>query len=102
MGLSGTIDEVIPGVGYSCTATFDEAWYPGKERNTVTLTDQDDQTLMTLLVRYDSKEARETALSSGMSDGMEPGQLRKRFIAIWDPYECSPDRIIGWNARRRS
>jgi len=44
---------------------------PGEALVTVTFAENDGVTLLTTLIEYDSKEARDGAAASGMTDGME-------------------------------
>jgi len=45
--------------------------YPGETINTMILEESDGKTRMTLTITYDSKEARDMALKTGMTRGME-------------------------------
>lgn len=83
MGISGVFTEVDPPARYAATELFDEAWYPGEALSTVELTEHDGLTLMTMTIRYESREARDIALSSGMEAGMAVGFDRlAAFLAV--------------------
>lgn len=71
MGMGGTYVEVTPPVRVVSTEKFDEAWYPGTSQNTIELEEQGaSRTLMHMTCRYESKEARDIAIQSGMETGM--------------------------------
>jgi uncharacterized protein YndB with AHSA1/START domain len=73
MGMGGVIREVAAPERLVSTERFDEAWYPGEAVNTIVLTETGGRTLLTYTLLYESKEARDTALRSGMETGMEAG-----------------------------
>lgn len=73
MGMSGTFLEVSPPDRFVATAVFDEAWYPGQETTTTTLTEKDGVTTMRLVIAYDSTEARAAVLATPAMSGMEQG-----------------------------
>ena len=73
MGVGGVFLEVIPVSRLAWTEKFDEAWYPGEGVNEMVLEDLGGRTLMTFTNRYESKEARDIALKSGMDEGMAAG-----------------------------
>lgn len=58
------------------TQRFDEDWTGGETLCTLDLTETDGRTTLTSVIRYASKEAREGALHSGMTRGMEAGYAR--------------------------
>jgi len=70
MGVGGVFLEVVPVSRLVWTEKFDEAWYPGEAVNEMDLEDIGGRTLMTFTNRYESKEARDAALKSGMDEGM--------------------------------
>lgn len=76
MGMSGVIREIVPPERIVVTEKFDEAWYPGEAVNTTVLTEKDGRTTLTVSVRYESREARDIALKSGMEQGMAAGYDR--------------------------
>ncbi len=73
MGMGGIIREVVAPERLVTTERFDEAWYPGEAVNTMVLVEQGGKTTMTLTMAYESKEARDAALKSGMDQGMAEG-----------------------------
>jgi uncharacterized protein YndB with AHSA1/START domain len=77
MGMSGEILEIVVPERLVSTEQFEEAWYPGKGAvGTVVLTEQGSQTLLSQTIRYETKEARDTALKTGMKDGLGAGYDR--------------------------
>jgi uncharacterized protein YndB with AHSA1/START domain len=76
MGMGGKFLEVVPPERLVATERFDDAWYPGEAVDTTVLVEQGGRTTMTLTVRYESREARDIALKSGMETGMEAGYVR--------------------------
>ena len=55
------------------TEKFDQSWYPGEAIGTITLVERSGKTTLTMTVRYDSREARDVALKSGMDQGVSAG-----------------------------
>jgi uncharacterized protein YndB with AHSA1/START domain len=70
MGMGGVFQEIVPQQRIVTTEKFDESWYPGEALDTVTLTEQGGKTTMTTTVLYESKEARDGVLKSGMATGV--------------------------------
>ena len=70
MGMGGVYMEIVPQQRIVSTEKFDEAWYPGEALDTITLVEKDGRTTMTTTVKYESKEARDGVLKSGMSGGV--------------------------------
>lgn len=75
-GFTGTFREVQPPSKLVHTEAFDPGSvggeYPGSEALvTVTFTERDDLTTVTSLIDFGSKEARDAAIATGMTDGME-------------------------------
>jgi uncharacterized protein YndB with AHSA1/START domain len=76
MGMGGVFREVAPPERLVTTERFDQAWYPGEAVNTMVLTENAGVTTLALTLRYESRQARDTALQSGMDQGMELGYAR--------------------------
>lgn len=53
----------------------------GEAVNTLVLVEKDGRTLLTLTMRFSSKEARDGAVASGMTDGMEASYRRLEQVA---------------------
>jgi uncharacterized protein YndB with AHSA1/START domain len=77
MGWSDTYQEIVPQQRIVSTQLFDEDWTQGE--TTVTLLFRElgpQKTELELTVLYSSKEARDAALGTGMTVGMEMGYAR--------------------------
>ena len=70
MGMGGVFREIVPQERVVCTEVFDEAWYPGEALNTLLLSELGGKTTMTTTVLYQSREARDAVLKSGMEKGV--------------------------------
>ena len=70
MGMGGVYREVAPPERVVFTEQFDEAWYAGGALITVTFLEDNGITTMTQTIRYDSKQARDSVLKSGMKRGV--------------------------------
>jgi uncharacterized protein YndB with AHSA1/START domain len=75
-GFHGTFQDIQPATKIVHTEAFDPGTvggsYPGEDALvTVTFTEENGITTLTTLVDYRSKEARDAAVSTGMTDGME-------------------------------
>lgn len=76
MALTGVYREIRPQDRIVHNETFDDDWTAGQTTVTTLFAEREAGTLMTLTVRYASKEAREGAMQTGMTDGMEQGYAR--------------------------
>ena len=70
MGMGGVYREVVAPERLVATERFDEAWYAGESLNTLVLVEKGGRTTLTQTMRYESKEAREAVLKSGMESGV--------------------------------
>lgn len=70
MGMGGVFREIVTQERVVCTEVFDEAWYPGEALNTLLLSEQGGKTTMTTTLLYQSREARNAVLKSGMEKGV--------------------------------
>ncbi|MGD0668068.1 MAG: SRPBCC family protein [Bryobacteraceae bacterium] len=70
MGMGGVFQEIVSPERLVATESFDEAWYPGNALDATVFVEKGDITKITITVRYESKEARDTARRSGMEHGM--------------------------------
>jgi uncharacterized protein YndB with AHSA1/START domain len=73
MGWGGVYREVVAPQRLVSTERFDEDWTGGETVNTLVLAEDDGRTALTLTVMYASKDARDGALATGMTTGMEAG-----------------------------
>ena len=76
MGMGGVFREIVAPERIVATEKFDESWYPGEALDTTVFSEKDGRTTLTLTVLYESKEARDIALTSGMDEGMALGYDR--------------------------
>ena len=76
MGMGGVFREVVPPERLVATEKFDEAWYPGEALGTTVLVEERGRTTLTQTMLYESKEARDIALKSGMDEGLSAGYER--------------------------
>ena len=70
MGMGGVYREIVAPERIVNTEKFDESWYPGEAVDTLVLVEQRGKTTLTLTVRYQSREARDAVLKSGMESGV--------------------------------
>lgn len=70
MGMGGVYREIVAPERIVSTEKFDDAWYPGEAVGTILLTEQGGRTTLTQTVLYESREARESVLKSGMETGV--------------------------------
>lgn len=76
MGLTGRFVEVTPPKRLVATEEFDQDWTGGATTVTTTFADTAGSTVVTTRVKYSSQEARDGAVRTGMTDGMEAGFRR--------------------------
>ncbi len=67
LGMRGVYREIAPYHRLVSTESFDD--YPGESLNTLTFSEQDGKTMLTIRVLYDSKETRDAVIRSGMEHG---------------------------------
>ena len=70
MGVRGLYREVVRPERLVHTEKFDEAWYPGESLITTVLVEQGGKTTLTVIMRYESREARDAVLKSPMEGGV--------------------------------
>lgn len=70
MGMGGVYREIVPPERLVATELFDEDWTGGETLSALALAEQDGRTTLTNTVLYSSREARDNALRSGMTDGV--------------------------------
>jgi uncharacterized protein YndB with AHSA1/START domain len=78
MKMHGVYREVVPAERAVRTETFSVGcdFQSGEQLGTAVLTEDEGRTLLTVTVLYPSKEARDGAIQSGMTHGMEAGYNR--------------------------
>jgi uncharacterized protein YndB with AHSA1/START domain len=70
MGMGGVYREIAIPERLVATEKFDQAWYPGEAVGTLLLSEQEGKTTVTQTVLYQSREARDGILKSGMESGV--------------------------------
>jgi len=70
MGMGGVYREIEAPQRIVVTERFDEAWYPGEAIVTNALAERGGVTTLTLSILYQSREARDSVLKSGMEQGV--------------------------------
>jgi len=76
MGMGGVYREIVVPERLVATERFDESWYPGEAVGTIVLVEEGGRTTLTQTMLYESREARDTALKSGMDEGLGAGYDR--------------------------
>lgn len=84
MGMGGVYREIVPGERIVATEAFDQSWYPGEAVGTMALTEQGGRTTLTQTVLYQSREARDGVLQSGMESGVTASydRLAELLVAV--------------------
>jgi uncharacterized protein YndB with AHSA1/START domain len=70
MGMGGVYREIVVPERIVATEKFDDSWYPGEAVGTLVLVERGGKTTLTQTMLYESREARDTALKSGMDEGV--------------------------------
>jgi uncharacterized protein YndB with AHSA1/START domain len=77
MAMGGVFTEIVAPERLGSTEVFDEDWTGGETVGLIVFEEKGrGRTLLTQTVTYSSKQAREGALSTGMTDGMQVGYQR--------------------------
>lgn len=70
MGMGGVYREIVAPERLVSTERFDEAWYPGEGLGTLVLVERGGRTTLTHTMLYESREARDAIMKSGMEKGV--------------------------------
>jgi uncharacterized protein YndB with AHSA1/START domain len=70
MGMGGVYREIAAPEKLVSTEKFDQSWYPGEAVGTLVLSERDRATTLHHTMSYESREARDGVLKSGMADGV--------------------------------
>jgi uncharacterized protein YndB with AHSA1/START domain len=70
MGMGGVYREIVSPERLVASEKFDQAWYPGESVSTTVFVEQGGKTTITQTVLYQSREARDAVLKSGMEKGV--------------------------------
>lgn len=76
MGVGGTFQEIARPSRIVMTQLFDEDWTGGETIVVTEFAEQQGKTTVRTKVQYASREARDAALKTGMTTGMEAGYQR--------------------------
>jgi uncharacterized protein YndB with AHSA1/START domain len=76
MGMGGIYRKIAAPERIVSNELFDEDWTGGETVATMTLAERDGRTTLTTTVVYSSTAARDSALRSGMTEGMEMGYAK--------------------------
>jgi uncharacterized protein YndB with AHSA1/START domain len=85
MGMGGVYREIAAPERIVTTEKFDEAWYPGEAVGTLVLSEQGGKTTVTQTVLYQSREARDAVLKSGMEQGVSASYDRLAELLMSPP-----------------
>ena len=76
MGMGGVYREIVPPERIVHTELFDQDWTGGETLVTTAFKEQSGKTTVTITILYSSREARDGALKTPMTQGMEMGYAR--------------------------
>ncbi len=76
MRMHGVYQEVSPPERIVRTEKFEPPWYPGGAVGTLELDERDGRTTLTLTMRYDSRAARDGALTAPVAQSIAAGYDR--------------------------
>jgi uncharacterized protein YndB with AHSA1/START domain len=76
MGMSGVFTEVVKPERLGTKEKFDDDWTGGETLANQVFTEKGGRTTSVMTILYASKEARDGAAATGMTDGMEAGYAR--------------------------
>jgi uncharacterized protein YndB with AHSA1/START domain len=76
MGMGGVFTEVVKPEKIASKEKFDDDWTGGETLAHQVFTEKSGKTTLVMTVLYASKEARDGAAATGMTDGMEMGYAR--------------------------
>ncbi|HWE89725.1 MAG TPA: SRPBCC family protein [Pseudonocardiaceae bacterium] len=81
VGFHGEYREIVPNERIVSTEVYEGA-PDGEAVNTVTFTEKDGRTLVTILVQHSCQEHRDAHLNSGMEDGMQEAMDHLEQVAV--------------------
>ncbi len=70
-GVSGVYREIVKPELVVHAERFDDPWYPGEALVTNVFVERDGRTNFTMTIAFESKEARDLAIETGMAHGVE-------------------------------
>ena len=78
----GEFREIVPNQRIVSTETFEGKPEAGAAMNTVTFTEEDGRTTLTILTRYPSREIRDMVIATGMEGGLQESLDDLEEVAI--------------------
>ncbi|HEX2135586.1 MAG TPA: SRPBCC family protein [Microvirga sp.] len=90
MGMCGIYREIVPSERLVATESFDRPWYPGEALVTTDLIEHGGKTTLTTTVLYESREARDTVINSGMEHGVAANYDRLEALLAMTPAPGDP------------
>ena len=78
----GEYREIVPNERLVSTEMYEGMPDAGEALNTLSLTEQDGRTLLTLLVQHPSQETRDAVINSGMEVGMQEAMDHLEEVAV--------------------
>lgn len=81
VGFHGEYREIVPGERIVATEVY-EGMPDGEALNTLTLTEADGRTTLSILVQHSCKEHRDAHINSGMEGGMQEAMDRLEQVAV--------------------
>jgi len=100
MGMGGVYREIAAPERLVATERFDEAWYPGEAVGTLIFSERGGKTTITQTVLYQSQEARDAVLKSGMERGVAASYDRLAELLTSLPAQGMQKGAGEWRARR--
>jgi uncharacterized protein YndB with AHSA1/START domain len=87
MGMGGVYREIVAPERLVATEKFDQAWYPGEAVISTVFVEQGGKTTITQTVLYQSREARDAVLKSGMEKGVAASydRLAELLVSLGTP-----------------
>jgi uncharacterized protein YndB with AHSA1/START domain len=87
MGMGGVYREIVSPERLVATEKFDQAWYPGEAVISTVFVEQGGKTTITQTVLYQSREARDAVLKSGMEKGVAASydRLAELLVSLGTP-----------------
>lgn len=81
VSIFGIFNEIIPNKKLVYTEDYNERWYPGECVNTIILTETGAGCELVQTLKFDSQEARDIVLNSGLEESMDARFLRIAEVA---------------------
>jgi uncharacterized protein YndB with AHSA1/START domain len=81
VGFHGEFQEIVPNERLVATEVY-EGMPEGQAVNTLTLTEKDGRTTLSVLVQHQNQEHRDAHINSGMEDGMQESMDHLEQVAV--------------------